>query len=694
MKTHSYLIIALSILLTACAGTSSLDRSVVPTAGPAPKIQIGDYQQFALDNGLKVIVVQNNKLPRVSYQLSVDRDPIFESEKSGYVSMAGSLLSAGTETKSKAEIDEAVDFIGARMNTSSNGISGACLKKHSDELLALMSDVLMNPTFPQEELDKMKKQQLSGLASSKTDANTISGNISNAMRFGLDHPYGEQTTEATVEAITRNDLVNYYSTYMRPNISYLIIVGDITLEEAKEQANTYFGSWEKRVVPKHSYPSPEAPTGNRVAFVPVPGAVQSVVNVTYPVEYLPGSDDAAAASVMNSILGGGVFSGRLMQNLREDKAYTYGARSSLNPDEVIGYFSAGASVRNEVTDSSIVEILYELSRMRDELVPDSTLQFVKNSMNGNFARSLESPQTIARFALSTEKYGLPKDYYATYLERLAAVDANAVKMAAERYLKPDQAYITVVGNKEEVADKLARFSANEKVEFYTIYGEEWKAMKPAPEGMTAEDVLGKYIEALGGESKLAKITALQQEGTYSVGPMALEMKILTKNNSKFVMTIGQGGMVMMKQVTDGKKGMVNQMGNTQEMSDEDIAETKMQADLLLEAKYAEYGIGAKLLGVEPVNGNDCYVVEVTMKNGSTQMDYFSTETGLKVQSITNQETEMGSMSTTTTIKEYMDVSGVKFPSLMEQQVGPQSVTIAINDIKVNPRISDSEFAVE
>lgn len=680
--------------MAACSGVGKLDRSEVPVPGPAPKIQIGDYTKFELDNGLKVIVVQNDKLPRVSWQLSIDRDPIFEAEKAGYVAMAGSLLSAGTENKSKAEIDEAIDFIGASMNTGSTGIYASSLTKHSDELLSIVSDVLLNPTFPEDELEKVRKQEMSGLANAKTSANSISSNISNAMRYGLDHPYGEQKTEKTVENITREDLIAYYETYMRPNISYLVVVGDITPEEAKQKAETYFGSWEKQVVPKHNYPTPEEPEGNRVAFVPLPGAVQSVINVTYPLEYQPGSEDATAASVMNSVLGGGVFSGRLMQNLREDKAYTYGARSNISSDEVIGYFSAGASVRNEVTDSSITEILYEMDRMTKELVPDSTIKFVKNSINGSFARSLESPQTIARFALNIERYGLPGDYYSTYLERLAAVNSQSVLEAAKKYIKPENAYICVVGNKDEVADKLASFSFKNEVELYNMYGEEWTDMRAAPEGMTAQDVLNKYVDAIGGKEKLSKINSMEQHGTYSAGPMSLEMTIKTKNNDKFLMTIGQGGTVMMKQVTDGKKGSMSQMGQTQALEESDINDMKMQADLMIESKYADYGIEAVLKGIESLDGEDAYVLEVTMPNGTVQSDYYSVDSGLKLQSVQTQETPMGPMTTTTVIKEYAEEAGVKFAAKIEQAVGPQNVLIEVNDISVNPRISDSEFKVD
>lgn len=693
MKTISYIALIFTVLLAACSGSTKLDRSVVPAPAAAPTVQIGDYDLFTLDNGLKVIVVQNDKLPRVSYQLSIDRDPILEGEKAGYVAMAGDLLSSGTEKRSKAELDEAVDFIGASFNSGSTGLYGASLKKHSDELLEIMSEVLLSPTFPEEELEKLRKQTLSGLASAKTSADAISANIANAMRYGLDHPYGEQQKEETVENITREDLISYYENYMRPNIAYLVVVGDIAPEEAKAQAEKYFGSWKKQAVPKHQYPTPVAPEANRVAFVPLSGAVQSVVKVTYPVEYTPGSKEAISAGIMNAVLGGGVFSGRLMQNLREDKAYTYGARSSLASDRNIGYFSAGASVRNEVTDSSITEILYEMDRMTKELVPDSTIQFVKNSQNGSFARSLESPQTIARFALNIERYNLPEDYYSTYLERLAAVTPQNVMDVAKKFIKPENAYITVVGNKDEVAEKLDKFAASGEVELYNMYGEEWKDMQPAPEGMTAQDVLEAYLAALGGMDILKKVNSLEQNGTYSMGPMSLEMNIKTKDNSKFLMTIKQGDMEMMKQVTDGKKGSMSQMGQSQPMDEAQVAQTAMQADIMIESKYEDYGIKTSLLGIEPVNGKEAYVVEVEMPDGTKQSDYYDVESGLKVQSITSQETPQGVMTTVTSIKEYMEADGIKFPKVMEQQLGPQNVVITLESVKVNPRISDSLFKV-
>ena len=177
------------------------------------------------------------------------------------------------------------------------------------------------------------------------------------------------------------------------------------------QAKKWFGSWEKSDIPYHRWETPALPQGNKVCVAPLDGSVQSLLKLTHIVNLRPESEDAIPVSVMNSILGGGAFSGRLMQNLREDKAFTYGARSSLSTDPIVGDFVAYADVRNEVTDSAVTEFLIEIRRMANEPVDSSTLAMTKSYMTGSFARSLENPSTVARFALNIEKYGLPADYY-------------------------------------------------------------------------------------------------------------------------------------------------------------------------------------------------------------------------------------------------------------------------------------------
>ena len=472
-------------------------RSQVPQPGEARSIELGEYQTFEMANGLQVIVVENHKIPRVSYQISLKNDPISEGDKSGYVSMAGSLMSTGTQTKSKVEIDKSIDFIGASINTSGNGVFASSLTKHQDKLLELMTDILYNPSFPEEEFDKLKTQTLSALSTSKSDASSIAGNVVSVVNYGTDHPYGEIQTEKTISNISIEDCKQFYSRYFVPNNAYLIIVGDISFSEAQTRANRYFGDWKKSATASPTYNLPQPPEKNNVRFANKDGAVQAVIRVTHPLDLKPGTPDVVKVSVMNEILGGGVFLGRLMQNLREDKGYTYGARSNLSSDPLVASFTAYASVRNEVADSSVTEFLYEIEKMQSEPVSAEVLQLAKNSLAGGFARALESPQTLARFARNTFRYDLPKDYFATYLTRLDAVTIEDVQEMAKKYLRPEALNIVVVGSKDEIADKLLPFDTDGEIDFYGPYGEKLVIEEnPLPEGVTAATIINDYIEAI------------------------------------------------------------------------------------------------------------------------------------------------------------------------------------------------------
>lgn len=689
-KFFSISILALALAFSSCKSSVKVDRTHAPAAGPAPKIQVGQYQLSKLENGLTLIVVENHKLPRVSYSLRLNNDPILEGDKSGYISMAGDLLSAGTTTRTKAQIDEAIDYIGASLNTSASGVSGSCLKKHSNEFISILADITLNPTFPADELEKGRKQLLSSLESDKTSPDALSEKIANVMNYGTSHPYGEQMTEASLNNFQREDLVSFYNEYFKPEVAYMVVVGDITFDEAKKQTEQHFASWKKGNIKDKKYDKPAAPAGNRVVFVPLSGAVQSTIDVTYPIDLKPGTQDAIVANVLNNVLGGSGFQARLMQNLREDKAYTYGAYSTISPDEVVGFFSAGASVRNEVTDSSVTQILFEMERMVNELVPDSTLQLVKNILTGNFARSLESPQTVANFAYNIQKYNLPADYYETYLQKLNSVTPADLQAMAKRVIKPGNAYITVVGNKD-VADKLARFAASGKVEIRNADGSEFVDLKPAPAGVTVKSVLENYIAAIGGKDAISKVKSFEQIGTMTMSGMELAVNIKMKDLTKYKMNVSMGAMDLMSQVMNGNQGYMSQMGQKEAMDEAMMADARQTADLMSTLNYESYGMTASLLGVNVLNNEEVYVIEFKRKDGTSVKESFSVKSGLK---LLGESVDSDGMISTSVYKEYMTSSGVKFPGKLIQSAQGQEVVFAIKEIKINPKLEDKEFSVE
>ena len=673
---------------------AQIDRSKAPEPAPAPKIELGTYDQTTLENGLTLIVVENHRLPVVSWNLTLDIDPVFEGRKAGYVDMAGSLMTTGTTTRTKAEIDEAIDFIGGRIGTSADGAYATSLRRHTDALLDVFADVVLNPSYPQEELEKARKQALSGLQAGLTDPNSISSNLRAKVLFGEKHPYGEVETPESIEAIAREDLVNYHATYFRPNVAYLVVVGAITPAEARAQVEARFGGWKQAAVESRYQPLPARPEGNQVCFADLPGAVQSVVQLTHLVDLKPGHPDAIAASVMNSILGGGAFSGRLMQNLREDKAFTYGARSSLSTDPVAGRFTAFANVRNEVTDSSLVEFLYEINRMAAEPVDQASLQTTLNYMTGSFARSLEQPETVARFALNTALYDLPADYYATYLERLNSVTVEDVQRMAMTYLRPNNLYITVVGNRGEVADQLAAFDSDGVVDFFDPYGAPAKALDPAPDGMTAETIFGMYYAARGGAEKLEALKGIRQVGSMEPAPgMAFEVIRETSFGKGTRQVVSMNGAEMMAEIATPKGGISRAQGGQQAMSEAELLEASQELYAAYLLHLDDLGLTAQLAGIDGTKNAPQAVVMLNGPTGDKELR-FDLMTSLLISETYTREGPMGNVPVTIKYSEYEAVKGIQFPMVMEQAAGGQSMSIRYSRMELDPKVDASQFAID
>lgn len=687
MNKHIIIIVLLLLTFPALA---QLDRSKKPEPGPAPQINLGEAETFTLPNGMKVFVVENNKLPRVSFSLVLDNDPILEKEKAGYVSMAGELLRSGTKSKTKAELDEAVDFLGASLSTYASGAYASSLSKHADKIMALMAEVVLQPSFPEDELEKLKKQTLSALAANKDDANVIASEVAQVLRFGKDHPYGEIVTEETVENIDIEDIKEYYRTYFRPNNAYFAVVGDIKKKDAEKLVKKYFGKWEKSNVPTATYPTPQPPKETVVALVDRPNAVQSVVTVTYPLELKPGHPDVIKSAVMNQVLGGS-FSSRLNMNLREKHGYTYGANSAISSDKLVGSFRASASVRNEVTDSAIVQFLHELDNIKKQNVTEDELQNVKNYMSGSFGRSLENPATIANFAINIDRYNLPKDYYVNYLKNIEAVTLEDVHQMAEKYISPEHAYIVVVGKGSEVEDRIKHFG---KLQHYDLYGNPYTPEKASelPLGLTADKVIEQYINALGGKENLLKVKDIRMNLTTSIQGANVEILQVTRSPNLYMSEVKMGGNILQKEVYNGESLVVYQMGQKVPVTQEQVKEAAYKAVVFPELEYEKWGAQTNLIGVEKVEGIDAYVLEVILPPGVKSTQYYSTETGLKIKEILEMDTPQGKMQQNVTFSDYQEKDGVKYP--MKLSMSPPGISATVQSLETNTNPDKKLFSLE
>ena len=674
MRKYIYTLF-IALVTISLSAQVTIDRSTAPTPGPARTPEIGSYESFELKNGLKVFVVEDHKLPRITMSLILDRDPIVEGAKAGYVSIAGDLIGAGTANRTKSALDEEVDFMGANFGTGSNSIRVGGLSKYTDQLIDILSDVLLNPSFPQEEFDKLKSQMISGLKANADDPDAISGNLRGAALYGLEHPYGEVMTEATVEAISIDDCKAYFDTYFRPNIAYMVVIGDITVADAKKKLNKALKKWKAAEVPAHDYAKTPRAASPRIVMVDKPSAVQSVVWLGNVIDLPQGHPDIEPLRVANQILGGGM-SGRLFTNLREDKAFTYGAYSNFGVDELNATFGASAKVRNEVTDSAITEFLYEINRMKNESVTEEDLVAAKASLSGSFGRSLESPASAANFALNIARYNLPSDYYNNYLSRLEAVTAEDVMRVANTYMNGPLT-ITVVGKAQDVAGKLSAFG---EVEYFDAEGNATEAptFLFMPEGITKESVLNNYFEAIGGAEAFQNITSFEQEMSLEAPgmPGAVGMKTVKNIPDYYLSEQSMQGMTLMKvEYKDGAATRSGMRGNA-ELEGEELASTAKEAKYVIsQLEWLENPEAITFDGQTLVNGKDVYQI-----TEGEQTHYFDVATGLLYMSVETAEGPEGDITVTTVFKEWQEVGGLTFVKTIEQSAGPQSFTVTVNSV--------------
>lgn len=687
--------ITLAFLPMTCWG--QIDRSIVPTAGPAPSINIKDSEVFKTPNGITVILSENHKIPKVSFQLSLGADPIPEGIKAGLSDIMGDLIMSGTTTLSKDQLDNKIDYIGATLNASSTGMFLSVMKRYQDQGLVLMSDLLANATFPESEFNRIVKQAESGLKAAKSEPSQMANNASAKINFSAQHPYSEVMTEESLKNITVEDVKQLYSFLYVPEGSYLVIVGDITKDQATAVVDKYFTNWNGDKAYKGAPLSSKPAKGSQVAFVNKPGAVQSVISVCIPMNIAPGHPDQIGLSVLNQIFGGGGFGTRLMQNLREDKAYTYGCYANQDIDEHGSLLTISGNFRNEVTDSAITQILYEIQKITSELGEDEELATTKASMAGSFARSLESPQTIARFARNIEKYGLDKDYYKNYLKTLAAVSKEDVLRLAKKYMSAENVNIIVVGN-EEVIEKLQRFDQDGTILKLDAFGNEVKETKAAD--ITVEQLFERHILALTNQQNVnkaqetvAKIKAYEKVSNLSSPQIPVPLKLTEvwlAPNAEGSKMEGQG-MVFQKSYFDGKTGAsTNMQTGTTELSAEEIAAKAKSIGLVPEMNYTQSGMKFELKGIEIVDGREMYVV-FTDDGKSTKFDYYDQKSMMKMRSIVNSEEDGQTVSTEYHFSNFTLQNGIMVANAFSISVGPMSMDGVLTSFKVNDGINLESF---
>jgi len=684
-------IIALVLLSTSL--NAQLDRSIMPDSGPAPEIFFGKPQTFKLDNGLTVMVVENTKLPRASASLSFDNPLIFEGDIAGVSSILAEMVGNGTQSISKEDFIEEIDYMGASLNVTGSGAFAGSLKRYFPRVLELMASAVLEPLFTQEEFDRQKNLIKESLKTGEKDVATAANRVESFITYGSQHPNGEFISQESLDKASLQDAIDFYNNYSSPSNAYLVIIGDVNYDEVKSKVTDLFGPWNSKEVSSSSFPSPKNPDETEIIFVDMPNGVQSVVSVINTVEFNKKNSDYFAALVANRILGGGG-AGRLFNNLREDKGWTYGSYSGISESyKTKGLVIAQAQVRNEVTDSAAVELLMELDKMKNTFVSDEELNSAKAKYTGNFVLSLENPSTIAGFARNIITQDLPEDYYNSFLENINSVTKEDVQNAAKNYFLTNNTRVFITGKGSEILESIENIEYNGekiKVRYFDKYANEIERPNYSIDSsITIEDVINHYIDAIGGKEKLSEITSIEMKATTNIQGTVLEMYSVKNNQNQSMMEMSAMGMTVVKNVFNKYQGYNEVNGQRIPLTEVELEQAIINSALFSELNY-DFSL-VELVGTSVVDEEEAYEVKIT----ENKTAFYSVETGLKLKEVESQELEGNLIVGETYYKNYEEVDGILFAKEINQVSPaipvPGGITFKVDSINLNVETDESDF---
>src|SRR5215211_7810250 len=444
----------------AAIAQQTIDRTVVPPPEPTPVLNVPTWTKTQLVNGATLIVSERHSLPLVSFTITfLGGSNQFETAaKRGVASMTASMLSEGTTTKTGDQISDALQLLGTGINSGVGGEEGSMgfvsTTKNFDATLAILADEMLNSTFPAEALDRLRGRTLVNLTQAKDQPVVVGAQVFNKILYGEAHPYGQRTTETSVKAITRDDVVAFAKSYYQPGRAIITVVGDITPLKAKAAVEKGLAAWAKAGdKPSFDYPKLPELQPAKIYLIDKPGAAQSVFNIG-----LPGpprnTPDYFALQVLNTILGG-MFQSRLNANIREQKGYSYGVNSNFNYGKGPGAFRTGGAIVSNKTDLALIEFMSELKGIvGDKPITDEEIKTAKELMIQGLPQRFASVNAINNAITALTVQGLPDDFYQTYAKNVSAVTKEDLLRVAKRYIDLNHLYIVIVGDRSTVEGPL------------------------------------------------------------------------------------------------------------------------------------------------------------------------------------------------------------------------------------------------
>ncbi|OGU15387.1 MAG: hypothetical protein A2X61_16015 [Ignavibacteria bacterium GWB2_35_12] len=689
MKKISVILITMLFLNISLMALSRSDSVKKPEPLEDIEFKFPEYSKEILKNGLKLFFIEDKEQPIVSFSFLIQGGALVDGEKAGLASIVAELLTKGSGKLSSKDIAEKTDGMGASLAASADAdiisVSGFCLKKHLDTLFNLASQVLLNPSFPEDDFDKLIPRMIASLKQEKSTPGTLARNLARKVLYGDKHPYGIKPTEASLKSIEIEDVQNYYKTYFKPNSASVAVSGDLTKKEAKELIEKYFGKWQKGDVPQINVPQPN-PEPQGVYFISRPSSVQSAVIIaTRVVPITSGEYDVLdlAANVIGSS-----FAGRLFRTIREKYSYTYTPFGHISSHKYANIFACGAEVRNSVTDSSINVINEQLKDLSTSPPTEEELFRVKSSEGGTYLMSFENPGFVLGLIQAADFYAIPLDRVKGYYENLMAFSNYQVRDIARKYMNPQNEYIIVVGS-PEVREKLEPFG---KIYEYTMDLEPLTGEKGKFEdvGLDASELFAKFIEALGGKENLDKIQTIIDSAKIKFEVMGRTfdgtgMQVQKAPNKKYM----KFDLVFQKQEMwcDGTNAWTSALGKNMKQEGKNLEDLVTDAVIFKDTKYIELGYKCDVLGKQ----NNFIMMKIISPQLQESILYFDPVTYLLVKIESTEDTPQGPVPSTVELSDYTTIEGVMFPMTLKSANPMFSMTME-SHYTINQPVDDSLFA--
>jgi zinc protease len=475
-----------------------------PPLQPRP-IEIPAARETVLPNGLTIVVVEDSRLPLISYRLAFRVGGAFDPPSvPGLTDLMAGLLPEGTNSKSSREIAEEVARMGASLSagaTSDYTIVGAsALSPFNDRILALMAEIVLQPSFPENEVELAKQNTKESLRQQRAQPSFLASEMVSRVMFG-EHPYSVVApTMESIDRVSRDEFVRFHEKNFVPNSAVFIVVGDVKYDHIVTRIGSLFSTWNAGADLVTNFPAPPVRTKKTAYVVDRPGSAQSNIVIANS-GIVRTSPDYFPMLLLHTVLGANA-SSRLFMNLREEKGYTYGAYTNLDARRTAGSFRATAEVRTPVTGDSLKEFFYELNRIRTDLVSEKEIRDAKSYLTGVFPIRLETQEGLTDQLVQIKMLNLPNEYLQQYRDRVQAVTAAQIQEVAMKYVKPDEAAVIVVGDGAEVLDQIKPYAAD--IEIYSTTGKRKSLDAPA-----TTDVAGSWsiaVETPLGQSIPATLT--------------------------------------------------------------------------------------------------------------------------------------------------------------------------------------------